>query len=88
MVITQCISMGGALVGGLWAPSYTLPAVVQKIGHFTPQYWAQHSLIDIIAHGAHIGNVLGAVLILLAFGLAGLAVALFRLPSFLRSAAN
>ncbi|PYI53889.1 ABC transporter permease [Paenibacillus flagellatus] len=88
MVITQLISMGGAMVGGLWMPSYMLPDLVQKIGHFTPQYWAQHSLLDVIAHGAHIGDVAGAVLVLLTFGLAGLAVAFFRLPSFLRSAAN
>lgn len=88
MAITQLIAMGGAMVGGLWMPSYMMPQFVQNIGHFTPQFWAQHSLLDVIAHGAGIGDVAGTVLILLAFGLAGLAVAFFRLPSFLRSAAN
>ncbi|MDB5085624.1 MAG: transporter permease, partial [Bacilli bacterium] len=43
MVITQLVSMGGAMVGGLWMPSFLLPKVVQNIGHFTPQYWAQSS---------------------------------------------
>ncbi len=88
MVITQLISMGGAMVGGLWMPSYLLPGFVQTIGHFTPQYWAQHSLQDVIAHSAHIGDILGAVLVLLAFGVAGIIVAFLRLPAFLRSAVN
>ncbi|TNJ65120.1 ABC transporter permease [Paenibacillus hemerocallicola] len=88
MAVTQIIAMGGAMVGGLWMPSYLMPQFVQNIGHFTPQFWAQHSLLDVIAHGAGIGDVAGTVLILLAFGLAGLAVAFFRLPGFLRSAAN
>ncbi|RKN80643.1 ABC transporter permease [Paenibacillus ginsengarvi] len=88
MVITQLISMGGAMLGGLWVPSYLMPQIVQTIGHFTPQYWAQHSLVDVIAHHAHTADVLGAVLVLLAFGLAGLAVAFFRLPGFMRSAAS
>ncbi|MDR0269205.1 ABC transporter permease [Paenibacillus sp.] len=88
MVITQLISMGGAMLGGLWVPSYLLPQTVQTIGHFMPQFWAQHSLQDIIAHGAHLSDIWGAALILLTFGLAGLTIALLRLPGFLRSAAN
>ncbi|MBE9917382.1 ABC transporter permease [Paenibacillus donghaensis] len=88
MVITQLISMGGAMLGGLWVPSYLLPQTVQTIGHFMPQFWAQHSLQDIIAHGAHLGDVAGPALILLTFGLAGLTIAMLRLPGFLRSAAN
>lgn len=88
MVVTQIISMGGAMLGGLWVPSYLLPQSVQTIGHFLPQFWAQHSLLDIIVHGAHIGDIWSSALILLAFGLAGLTIALIRLPGFLRSAAN
>ncbi|BFH60048.1 ABC transporter permease [Paenibacillus azoreducens] len=88
MVITQLISMGGAMLGGLWVPSYLLPQTVQTIGHFMPQFWAQHSLQDIIAHGAHLGDVAGPALILLTFGLVGLTIAMLRLPGFLRSAAN
>lgn len=88
MVVTQIISMGGAMLGGLWVPSYLLPQSVQTIGHFLPQFWAQHSLLDIIVHGAHISDIWSSALILLAFGLAGLTIALIRLPGFLRSAAN
>ncbi|MEF3307113.1 ABC transporter permease [Paenibacillus sp. GYB003] len=88
MVVTQLISMGGAMLGGLWVPSYMLPQFVQTIGHFTPQYWAQHSLVNVIAHNAHIADVAGGVVVLLTFGLAGLALAFFRLPGFLRTAAS
>jgi ABC-2 type transport system permease protein len=88
MVITQVISMGGAMAGGLWMPSYLLPKFLQTIGLFTPQFWAQHSLQNVFAHGAHTGDILGAAAILLIFGAAGLLVAFLRLPGFLRSAAS
>ncbi|MDO7906969.1 ABC transporter permease [Paenibacillus sp. JX-17] len=88
MVITQLISMGGAILGGLWFPTYLLPEFVQHISRFMPQYWAQHSLINIIAHHAHISDVLLPAGVLLLFGLVGLGVALLRLPSFLRTAVN
>jgi len=88
MVTAQIIALGGAMVGGLWVPSYLMPKTVQTIGHFTPQFWAQKSLQDVIVHGAHIGNIAGALGILLAFGIAGLVVASLRYPGFLRSATN
>ncbi|MFC7394947.1 ABC transporter permease [Scopulibacillus cellulosilyticus] len=88
MVISQIIALGGAMVGGLWMPSYLMPSFVQTIGHFTPQFWAQKSLQDVIAHGAHISNVLEGLGILIAFGAAGLIVATLCFPRFLRSAAN
>jgi ABC-2 type transport system permease protein len=88
MVVAQIIAMGGAMVGGLWVPSYLMPQAVQTIGHFTPQFWAQKSLQDVIVHGAHIGNIVSALAILLAFGIAGLVVAFLRYPGFLRSATN
>ncbi|GAB6992064.1 ABC transporter permease [Paenibacillus pini] len=88
MVITQLISTGGALIGGLWVPSYLMPKFIQNIGHFLPQFWAQNSLQNIIAHGAHINDIWGPALILLVFGLIGLIIALVRLPAFLRSAVN
>jgi ABC-2 type transport system permease protein len=88
MAITQIISLGGAMVGGLWMPSYLMPSFVQTIGHFTPQFWAQKGLQDIFAHGAGLGNIWVSLLILVAFGLAGLLVAVLRLPHFMKSAAN
>ncbi|WP_438444525.1 ABC transporter permease [Gorillibacterium sp. sgz5001074] len=88
MVITQVFSMGGAMIGGLWTPSYLLPEGVQAASRFLPQYWAQHALQDIIVHGALPGDILGPLAVLLTFGLAGLTAAFLRLPAFLRSAAN
>ncbi|WP_040951670.1 ABC transporter permease [Gorillibacterium massiliense] len=88
MVITQVITMGGALLGGLWMPSYLLPDMMQKIGKFTPQYWAQHSIQDIIVHHAHIADVWGGAAILATFGLIGLFIAFLRLPRFMRAAEN
>ncbi|MBM7644634.1 ABC-2 type transport system permease protein [Scopulibacillus daqui] len=88
MVISQIIALGGAMVGGLWMPSYLMPSFVQTIGQFTPQFWAQKSLQDVIARGAHIGNVIDGLAILTAFGIVGLIVAMICFPRFLRSAAN
>lgn len=88
MAITQIFALGGAMVGGLWMPSYLMPSFVQTIGHFTPQFWAQKGLQDIFAHGAGISGVWISLLILLAFGMAGLLVAVLRLPRFMKSAAN
>jgi ABC-2 type transport system permease protein len=87
MAITQVVALGGAMVGGLWVPSYLLPSLVQKIGHLTPQFWAQKGLQDIFAHGAGVSGIWLSLVILFAFGLAGLFIAVIRLPHFLKSAA-
>jgi hypothetical protein len=55
-------------------------------GHFTPQYWAQAALQNIMLRGAGLGAVLVNIAVLLAFGLAGIAVALLRYKRFIRSA--
>ncbi|MGV3487721.1 MAG: ABC transporter permease [Tuberibacillus sp.] len=88
MAITQIVALGGAMVGGLWMPSYLMPSFIQKIGQFTPQYWAQKGLQDIFAHGAGINGIWLSLLILVVFGVAGLLVAVLRLPHFMKSAAN
>jgi len=88
MAITQIIALGGAMVGGLWMPSYLMPSFVQTIGRFTPQYWAQKGLQDIFAHGADITGIWISLLVLVAFGFVGLFVAVLRLPHFMKSAAN
>jgi ABC-2 type transport system permease protein len=49
---------------------------------------AQQSLLNIFAHGSHIGDIIGSTGVLIDFGLIGLAVASLRLPGFLRSSAN
>jgi ABC-2 type transport system permease protein len=86
--LTMLISLGGAAFAGLWVPFSMLPALIQKIGHFFPQYWAQQGLQDVIVRNGHIGDVWLPAGIMLAFGLAGLLVALLRFKHFLRTAVN
>ncbi len=86
--ITMLISIGGAAVGGLWAPTQLMPQFVQTIGYFTPQYWAQSAFQAIMMRGAQIGDVWKTLVILLAFGVGGLVVALWRFPHFLQTASD
>ena len=65
-----------------------MPTFVQTIGYFTPQYWAQTAFQDIMMRGAQISNVWQALVILLAFGIGGLVVALWRFPHFLQTASD
>lgn len=82
IALVQVIAMGGAIVGGLWFPYDFLPKVVQTIGLFTPQYWAQRGMQDVMIRGMDIGGIGWTLLILFAFGLAGLGVALLRFKKF------
>lgn len=80
--LVQVIAMGGAITGGLWFPYEFLPKAVQMIGQFTPQYWAQRALQDVMVRGAHISSVWLMITIVFAFGLAGLVVAILRFKRF------
>lgn len=86
--ITQLLTLGGAIVAGLWFPSDMLPSFAQKIGYFTPQYWAMTSLQDVMIRGYGLSQIWLSLLVLLLIGLAGLAVALLRFKPFLRAAAH
>lgn len=88
MLLSQVIALGGAMLGGLWMPAEMMPQIMQIIGKFFPQYWAQQSLIDVMAHHAHLSNIWPSLLILLGFALLTLLIALWRYPSYLRAAAN
>ncbi|SFS96465.1 ABC transporter permease [Marininema halotolerans] len=85
---TQLIALGGAVLGGLWFPFDLLPAFAQKVGHFTPQFWAQKSFQDVMVRGAHVGDVLQGLGVLLSFGLIGLVIALLQYKRYLRSATH
>jgi ABC-2 type transport system permease protein len=86
--ITQLLTLGGAMLGGLWFPYDLLPAFVQAIGRFTPQYWAQHGMQEVMAHGANFVDIWPTFIVLIAIGIVGLFVALIRYPAFLRRAVN
>ena len=88
IAFTQLIAMGGAVIGGLWFPTEMMPKFMQTIGHFTPQYWAQQGLKSIILHGAHLQDIWLNVLILLAFSVVALLIAMLQFPRFMRQAAH
>ncbi|ARF66949.1 multidrug ABC transporter permease [Paenibacillus larvae subsp. pulvifaciens] len=87
MAFTQLLTMGGAVVGGLWFPADMMPPVLQIIGKCTPQYWAQKGIQDVILRGAHLPDIWLNVSILLAFALVAMVLALFRFGTFMRKAA-
>ncbi|MED1470917.1 ABC transporter permease [Bacillus salipaludis] len=88
VAFVQIITMGGAVVGGLWFPYDFLPRFAQIVGKFTPQYWAQQGMQNVMIRGAHLGDIWITVLILLAFGLIGLVIASLRFKKFFTTAIN
>ncbi len=88
LAFTQLIAMGGAVLGGLWFPVDLMPKTMQTIGHFTPQYWAQKSLLDVMVRGAHLGAVWPSLAMLAVFAAVGLAIALLRFNRFVKTATN
>jgi ABC-2 type transport system permease protein len=85
---TQIITMGGAIIGGLWFPYDFMPAFAQAAGKFSPQYWAQHGFQDVMVRGAHISDIWMTFVVLLSFGAVGLLVASLRFKRFLHSATD
>ena len=88
VAFTQLITMGGAALGGLWVPYEFLPKFAQTMGRFTPQYWAQEGFQKVMLHGAHFTDIWPSLLVLIAFGIAGLAAAVLRFKAFILSATN
>lgn len=65
-----------------------MPQIVQIIGKCFPQYWAQQSLLDVMARDAHLSHIWPSLLFLLGIALLSLLIALWRYPRYLKSAAN
>jgi len=86
MAFTQLLTMGGAVLGGLWFPIDMMPEAVQTISRFTPQYWAQKGFQDIMLRGAHVDGIGYSLLVLAAVAGAGLGIALLRYRRFIRTA--
>lgn len=86
VAITQIITLGGALLGGLWMPMEAMPALFQKVGKLTPQYWAHNAFQEAMTGTLTYTDFLIASLILLVFGAVGFIIAFFAYPSFLRRA--
>jgi ABC-2 type transport system permease protein len=86
IAFTQLLAMGGAALGGLWFPIDLMPEAMRTISHFTPQFWAQKAFQDIIVRGMHTADIWPSLIVLAAVALAGLAVAMLRFKSFLKTA--
>ncbi len=88
LAITQILTLGGAVLAGLWFPFELLPSFAQTIGHFTPQFWAQTGLQDVMVREAHVGEVWQGLLVLLGYGAVGILIALLRFKQFINTAIN
>lgn len=86
--ITQIITMGGAVLGGLWFPLDLLPPFIQKIALFIPQYWAQKAYVTIMARDGHLVNVLPSIGILSLFTVICIIISLLSYKQFYKGAIN
>ena len=86
LALTQIFSLGGAVLAGLWFPFEMLPSFARSIGYFTPQYWAQTGLQDVMVHGANVGGVWQGLLVLIGYGALGMCIALLRFKHFIKTA--
>lgn len=82
---TQLITMGGAVVAGLWFPFDLMPDFAQAIGKFTPQYWAHHGFQNVMIRGGHIGDIWVSLAVLSAYGAAGILTAVLRFNRYVKS---
>lgn len=86
LALTQVFSLGGAVLAGLWFPFEMLPSFARAIGIFTPQYWAQTGLQNIMVRGADVSDIWQGLLVLLGYGAFGILIALVRFKYFIKTA--
>lgn len=86
LAITQIISLGGALLSGLWVPIHMMPNFFQSISKFLPQFWAHQAYQDAMTGGLSRHELLSSATILFAFVIIGFIIAIFQYPYFLKRA--
>jgi ABC-2 type transport system permease protein len=59
-----------AMLGGAWVPVAAMPGWAQAIAPFMPTYWAMRSFEIVILRGGGVVDIVGNMLVLLAFGVA------------------
>lgn len=59
-----------AAIGGLFMPSYMMPASVRGISDFSPMYWAHESFQDLFLRDAHLETIAPRLLKILIFAAA------------------
>lgn len=88
IAITQVVTFGGAIIGGLWVPLEMMPNTIQKIGKLTPQFWAHDAFMQAMTGTLSFTSFLASSLILLGFGGIGFLIAWVSYPNFLKQAKN
>lgn len=68
-----------AALGGVMVPVFFMPPVMQHLSALTPLNWGVTAYQDLFTRGALLADIQGRVLLLSAFGCAGLGWAWFRL---------
>lgn len=86
VAITQVIALGGALSGGLWMPFELMPRFFQKIGKFTPQYWAHDAFKGAMTGTLSFSSFTLSILILFGIGCISFTIALATYRAFLKRA--
>lgn len=77
--LSPVLSTALAMIGGCYWPLEITSPFMQTLARFTPTGWAMIGLKDVVARGMGVEAVLLPVAILLAFGLAAIAVGVARL---------
>lgn len=88
IAMTQVLSLGGAMLGGLWMPIEMMPDFLKTISKFLPQYWAHQAFTDTMAGTMKTNDFTVTIFILFIFGMIGFTIALIRYPQFLKQAKN
>ncbi|WP_026907341.1 ABC transporter permease [Paucisalibacillus globulus] len=86
IAITQIVTLGGAVLSGLWMPVEMFPDFLQAISRLLPQYWAHQAFQEAMVGTLGGGQFLKILLILFGVGLAAFLVAILRYPNFLKQA--
>ena len=68
-----------AALGGVMVPVFFMPPVMRHLSAFTPLNWGVTAYQDLFTRGATLADIQGRLLLLTAFGCAGLAWAWHRL---------
>jgi ABC-2 type transport system permease protein len=63
----------GAL-GGVMVPKFVMPDLMQKIADLSPMSWALDGFLDLFVNGAGVGDIIGKIGMLIAFGIICLAI--------------
>jgi ABC-2 type transport system permease protein len=73
------ISLPLAALGGCMVPAWVMPETMRTVAKITPHYWAITAYQDIMVRGLGAAAVIVPVIVLLAFGLALMALGIWRI---------